>query len=286
MKFVKEGLLVGALIAGASITGTAQEVDTRGYNPNSVRPIHESHVMFKRTVWQNLDMKEKQNRPFMARGNEITRFIFNAVKQGLLQPYTDDSLTKKMPVEEFVQNISATGTTMTEEEKKFEIQRIKDDDFLTAAEKQQRIADLNKGGGAQEFDPSFFTQIELREDWLFDKVRSRLYYDIQSLTIFLPAERNGETGIDKRVASFKYIDLAKLFKSSPNAVWFNALNNQEHKNLSDAFDLRLFASRIIKVSNPDDNSLNDVYGEGKKGLMASEWARQQLMEFEHNLWEF
>jgi hypothetical protein len=77
-----------------------------------------------------------------------------------------------------------------------------------------------------------------------------------------------------------------LFKSSPNAVWFNALNNQEHKNLSDAFDLRLFASRIIKVSNPDDNSLNDVYGEGKKGLMASEWARQQLMEFEHNLWEF
>lgn len=286
MKFVKEGLLVGALIAGASITGTAQEVDTRGYNPNSVRPIHESHVMFKRTVWQNLDMKEKQNRPFMARGNEITRFIFNAVKQGLLQPYTDDSLTKKMPIEEFVQNISATGTTMTPEEKKFEAQRIKDDDFLTAAEKQQRIADLEKGGGAQEFDPSFFTQIELREDWLFDKVRSRLYYDIQSMTIFLPAERNGETGIDKRVASFKYVDLAKLFKSSPNAVWFNALNNQEHKNLSDAFDLRLFAGRIIKVSNPDDNSLNDVYGEGKKGLMASEWARQQLMEFEHNLWEF
>jgi hypothetical protein len=29
-----------------------------------------------------------------------------------------------------------------------------------------------------------------------------------------------------------------------------------------------------------------VYGEGKKGLMASEWARQQLMEYEHNLWEF
>jgi gliding motility associated protien GldN len=286
MKFIKEGFLVGALVAGASLMCAAQEADTRGYNPNSVRPIHDSHVMFKRTVWQNLDMKEKQNRPFMARGNEITRFVINAVKAGLLQPYADDSLTKKMPIEEFVGNISATGTVMTPEEKKFEIQRIKDDDFLSAAEKKQRIAELDKGGGAQEYDPSFFTQIELKEDWIFDKVRSRMYYDIQAMTIFLPADRNGETGIDKRVASFKYVDLARLFKNSPNAIWFNALNNQEHKNLSDAFDLRLFAGRIIKVSNPEDNSLNDVYGEGKKGLMASEWARQQLMEYEHNLWEF
>src|SRR3712207_8465601 len=79
----------------------------------------------------------------------------------LFRSYTDDSLTKKMPIEEFVQNISAVGTTMTPEEKKFEIQRIKDDDFLTAAEKQQRIADLEKGGGAQEYDPSFFTQLEI-----------------------------------------------------------------------------------------------------------------------------
>jgi hypothetical protein len=41
---------------------------------------------------------------------------------------------------------------MTPEEKKFEIQRIKDDDFLSAAEKKQRIAELDKGGGAQEYD--------------------------------------------------------------------------------------------------------------------------------------
>src|SRR3712207_8650288 len=60
----------------------------------------------------------------------------------LFRSYTDDSLTKKMPIEEFVQNISAVGTTMTPEEKKFEIQRIKDDDFLTAARSEEHTSEL------------------------------------------------------------------------------------------------------------------------------------------------
>lgn len=277
-----------AIATGLFSTGFAQEADTRGYNPNSVHPIHDSDIMFKKTVWQQLDLNEKQNRPFMAVNNEITRFIFNAVKAGLLKPYENDSLTKEMPLESFVGNISATsGPALTKDEIQAEIQRIKSDDFLTQAEKDKQIRELTSGGGAQELPASYFTIVEMKEDIIFDKQRSRMYYDTQALTIWLPAEKNGDLGIDKKVAAFKFKDLNKLFRSNPDAIWFNAQNNREHKNLADAFELRMFSGRIIKVANPDDRSLVEIYdNSGKKGLLASEWMRQQLMEFEHNLWEF
>ena len=286
MKNVMKGIFAGTLALGLSTFGYAQEADTRGYNPNSVRPIHESDIMFKKTVWTNVDLNEKQNRPFMAVNNEITRFVINAVKAGLLTPYTNDSLMTKKTPEEFVKDISAAGTQMTEEDRRFEIQRVREDDFLTPEERNQRIAEIQRGGGGNEYPPAYFTQMELKEDFIFDKQRSRAYWDIQAVTFWLPAEKNGDLGIQKRMAAFKFKDLYKLFKSSPNAIWFNSQNNQEHKNLADAFEMRLFTGRIIKVSNPDDRELNDIYEGGRKGMLASEWMKQQLMEYEHNLWEF
>jgi hypothetical protein len=50
--------------------------------------------------------------------------------------------------------------------------------------------------------------------------------------------------------------------------------------------MRLFSGRITKVSNPDDNELVTIYDGDRRGLLASDWVRQQIMEFEHNLWEF
>ncbi len=266
--------------------GFAQEADTRGYNPLSVRPIHESDIMFKKTIWESIDLREKQNKPFMAVNNEITKFIFEAVKAGLLTPYKSDSVITKLSIEEFIANISATGTKMTADEIAAEKKRIQDDAFLTKAEKQAQIDALTAGGGGEEYAPNVFTQIELKEDVLFDKERSRLYFDIQALTIVLPADKNGDAGVEKAVASFKYKDLARIFKSNPNAIYFNAQNNAAHKNLADAFDLRLFSGRIVKISNPNDEFLTTTYDGDRKGLLAADWIRQQIMEFEHNLWEF
>jgi gliding motility associated protien GldN len=271
---------------GIYTTSVAQEADTRGYNPLSIRPIHESDIMFKKTIWESIDLREKQNKPFMAVNNEITKFIFEAVKAGLLTPYKTDSVITKLSVEEFIANISASGNKMTADEIAAEKKRIQDDAFLTKAEKQTQIAALTSGGGAQEFSPSTFTTMELKEDVIFDKERSRLYFDIQALTIILPADKNGDAGVDKPVASFRYKDLQRIFKNNPNAIYFNAQNNAAHKNLSDAFDLRLFSGRIVKISNPNDEFLVTTYDGDRKGLLAADWIRQQLMEFEHNLWEF
>lgn len=310
MRNLGKVLSAGVLLMTGSFVGVvAQEDNSRGYNPNSVRPIHESDIMFKRTVWRRMDLNEKQNRPFFATNAELTAFIINAVKAGLLQPYTNDSISVKMPLEKFITNLQVpqekAGLSAEEKAAGFKEDTGSGWDTPAPAPVASTTKKGKKGAKGQakqpvvqaappppppppalpEYFPKEITTIEIKEDIIFDKQRSRMYYDIQSLTIVIPAEKN-PNGLDKPIASFKYKDLAKLFRNDPKAIWFNAQNNKEHKNLADAFDLRLFHARIIKISNPDDYYLADIYEGGRKGLIASEQLEQQLMEFEHNLWEF
>ena len=48
----------------------------------------------------------------------------------------------------------------------------------------------------------------------------------------------------------------------------------------------LFSSYIIRVSNPDDAYLVDIYGTPEKGIVASYKTMYELLEYEHNLWEY
>ena len=89
------------------------------------------------------------------------------------------------------------------------------------------------------------------------------------------------------MASFKYADLKRLFKSDPKKyIWYNAYNMAEHKNLADAFDLRLFYGPIIKSANPRDMSFINMYKGEREGMMKALQYEQELMELEHGLWEY
>ena len=89
------------------------------------------------------------------------------------------------------------------------------------------------------------------------------------------------------VGVFKYSDLVKVFRNNPqNAIWFNAQNDAQHKNLADAFELWLFNSYITKVSNPSDNMLSDTFGGQREGILAAQQTSADLVEYEYNLWSF
>lgn len=88
-------LLGSAALVALSMSTQAQEKDTKGVNPLSVREINDADVMMKRTLWRRLDLREKQNQPMFSVGNEITKYIMDAVKAGLLEAYVDADMTKK-----------------------------------------------------------------------------------------------------------------------------------------------------------------------------------------------
>jgi gliding motility associated protien GldN len=138
----------------------------------------------------------------------------------------------------------------------------------------------------EEYFPEQLTILEIKEDWTFDKKRSRLYNDIQTLSIVLPSDQTA-TGLELPVASFRYKDVERLFRSDPKKyIWYNTRNTAQNKNLADAFDLRLFYGRITKFSNANDAAFLDIYGGDKEALIKSLNYEQELMELEHGLWEY
>jgi len=325
----------------------AQEKEDSTANQFSSRPISDGDVMMKRTLWRRVDLKEKQNSAMFSKNNQITKYLLEAAKAGLIDAYTNDSCTTKLTGEQIHKKIIIPNQTAGlsaeeiaagfgkpaatdggwDDKPKADVAKtekpaddgwgapakkaaVEDDGWGTPAPKKTKKG--AKGAKAvkeeppvvaampvdtfqmaatmpveEEFFPDQINLMEVKEDWTFDKKRSRLYMDIQTITLLIPSDMNAATGLELPIASFKYKDVERLFRSDPKKyIWYNSKNTAQNKNLADAFDLRLFYGRITKYSNAADKAFIDIYKGDKEALIKSLNYEQELMELEHGLWEY
>ncbi|SDL75836.1 gliding motility associated protien GldN [Catalinimonas alkaloidigena] len=275
--------LGAALTTSLSVTSYGQDASDYGedgYNHNSVHPIHQSDQMYRMGIWRRINLKNKVNAPFFAQGNEITKIIIDAVKEGRLVPYQNDSLKSTMTREEFVQKITMEDEGLDADAGLSDDLGFGDGGFFEGDAAAPAVAASN------EYFPQDLYLMELREDLIFDKTRSRMYYDILALSMILPAEKTAK-GIDEPIATFRFKDLVEVFEQTPNAKWYNTYNRAEDKQLADAFELRLFHSYIIKMSNPRDQQLTDIYNsDALAGMIASQQMEHKIIEWENDLWDY
>jgi gliding motility associated protien GldN len=310
-------LSFAALTAGLtlSVAASAQEQATTASSNGSYRPIPNSDIMFRKTILRAIDLREKQNKPMFSEGKEISRVIIEAVKRGELQAYRNDSLTSTISAKDLSSNMSYAEASagLSEEERAAGFTEDTGADSWGAPAATTRKPKLGANGkplrdkkgniiyqnvaaapATPAAPPSYeyrykdLYQMELKEDMIFDKKRSRMYHDIKTITLLVPSTLSSNvSGIEKPIGTFKYSDLVKVFRNNPDkAIWFNPQNDAQHKNLADAFELWLFNSYIVKVSNPDDSRLDAVYGSQQQGILASQQAAADLIEYEYNLWSF
>ena len=291
-------LLVAGLCALALLSRPALAQSSPGAEQStslsgspSLRPVPAHEQLWRKAIWRAIDLREKQNQPLFAKGHQVTQIIIDAVKRGELQPYRTDSLRDPLPLAEFRQRLVIPGNDPTlspdEQAAGFNTDLNSDDDWPTgptAPGTGPRATPAPAASTTYEYFPQQLYQLELKEEMVFDKRRSRMTHKIKALSIVVPAAETPK-GYDIPIGSFAYADLVRVFRAHPDvAIWFNPRNSAQHRNLADAFDLWLFASRITKVENPADHSLADLHGDGRRGLMATQDAATELIEFEDNLW--
>jgi Gliding motility associated protein GldN len=130
-------------------------------------------------------------------------------------------------------------------------------------------------GGEGDADPEIAlapleSVLEIIENRIFDKNRSAEIYDMQYIRIVWVDP--GETLPDKNFICFKYSDIVETLEATR---WANRHNDAEDRNLREIFEERIYNGYVLNV--------RDSYARTKE---QSAFRAQQLVEFEHHLWQF
>jgi hypothetical protein len=266
------------------------------YNPNSVERIPYYEQLYRFRVWRVVDLNEKQNAGFKSAQSDIANFLLKSIKSGAINAYDDSLKTVLKP---------AVNEPPFDAKKSY----IMSETAFYNGKNYQSIRNDNVGnlptdGAWWELtgnQTDFYTKdnivaIQIIEDVIFDKRRSRLYYDIQSIGIL--AQKSGSTSIDP-IAFIQYKDFYNLVEKTAHSkdirerdlvMWRNRYNPSENRTFVDAFKLRLFHGIIDKVENPGDRTINQLYeanGRTYGEAIFARWEEEmKLMEKEHNLWEY
>lgn len=310
MKVWCKFIVLGAVMSSFStMAQTKAEKSLSDVKDNAVRPIDDANIHYRARLWRRMDMNEKINQPFFSVNNEISKFLVEWVQAGVLTPYKNDSLTTKLTAAQFKENmkmdedVADAGLSDAEKAAGFggdaasKASDGADDGWgggkKTTGKAETPAAAANDGfdqkpataAGESYYFPKEMSVIEIKEDAIVDRQKSRLSFVIQAITLVIPASKT-KAGFDKPVASFRYKDVYNLFRSTENCIWYNPQNEMKHLNMADAFDLRLFQARIIKKGNPKNQFLSDIYNGDREGLLMSQLIEHQLLEMESDMWEY
>jgi hypothetical protein len=274
------------------------------FNPNSTEKIPYYEQLYRFRVWRVVDLIEKQNQGFKSAQSDIANFLLSSVQSGAITAYNDSLKTPQDPSVILVANQALTELPYDSKKSYFVNEAVSYNGKNYESMRNDNLGHLPtetdwwqlSANQTEYFTKDNIVAIEIVEDVIFDRRRSRLYYDIQAIGLL--AQKGGSTDINP-IAFIKYKEFYDLVEKMAHSkdmserdqvLWRNRYNPSENRSFVDAFKLRLFHGIIEKVENPGDRSIQQIYEMNGRTYGESVFARweeeMKMMEKEHNLWEY
>ena len=266
---------VGAVQAQTVLDGAYIKEHTKTQRVVPYPYIREADVMWYRRVWREIDLREKINLPLYYPVEPINdrKSLFDVIKQGILDDGSitaydvgptaqDDEFKKPLLPTEVKTLLSKTDTTQTE-------------NIYTGA--------MDTVITTSEVTTDKVKKYELKEDWIFDRQRSVM--DIRIIGICPKQEILGDQGEVRGYKPLFWLYFPELRYVLVNWDVFNRENDAERRSFDHLFWTREFNSTITKVSNVYDRKVGQ-YRTGIDGLLEAEAIKEDLFNFEHDLWNF
>ncbi|MGZ5244974.1 MAG: type IX secretion system ring subunit PorN/GldN [Bacteroidia bacterium] len=239
-------------------------------------PLREADVIYAKRVERVIDTREKKNMVMNWPKNPLNRVLYNLVSSGAdkkgfgkLKAYRTDSLDVAMSIED-VSKLGGFCETISIQD-----ERYPDDPYAT-------IDSLV----CTPFDYSQIKRYQISEEWIFDKQRGMFFPRIISIA---PLYKPNVGGIEMNEMPMFYVNFEELRPILVNEEVFNRQNDAMRLTYYDFFEQRLFSSYLTKESNDKDLSIN-AFPEFKdnpmEALYESERIREDLFNWEHDLWEY
>ena len=270
-------LFIGAPEASAQITSDTYNDGLYVENATGMKKIipnpeiREADILWKKRVWREIDFRQKMNLPFYypRDGHQNWRrfidVIMDALKEGRCQAYevtVTGELNNPMPYSKLMTGLNS--------------------------EKHQAIYDDygNKIGDTVisiAFKPESVTRLRLMEDWYFDAHRSQMMVRIEAICPVTMRDINDSVQMPNELFWIPFDEATRTVLSE--APVYNRNNSAARMSYDDLFLKRQFDSYIYKEENVYDRSIQD-YATGIDALKESEKIKQEIIEFEQNMWEY
>ena len=226
----------------------------------------EIDILYSKYVWRVIDVREKMNQPFMYDENPLIKILMDAAQKGNITVYSeeDDKFKHKLTTEE-VSQIGASTDTVT----------IFDPE--TYEEKIQVVRN--------EINPDDIKRFRIKELWWFDRETSQLR--VRILGIAPLYEKKGTDGLVQYETPlfWVYYPSQTTRELLSRHQVFNENNVATPMTWQDLFEARIFSSYIFKGSNVHNRRLQD-YLSGTDLLMEGEKIKQEIFNWEHDLWQY
>ncbi len=265
------------------LNGIFVKEKTMNRKPVPYQYLREADVMWSKTVWREIQLKEKMNHPLYYpekpigdRMSLIDLLMWGIQNKGLTAYSESDGneFAATMTVQEIEDKFGAITKTVT-------IEDVETGEFVETTIEE-------------EYSTTEVKRYLIKEMWFFDKQRSVL--DVRIIGI-APIREYVKTfeGIDEEEdEDTENVTKVKLFwvyfpearTIFANHEVFNPNNDAERKSFDDIFFKRYFSSYIAQESNPYNNRLINEYTIGLECLLEAERIKERIFNFEQDLWEY
>lgn len=225
--------------------------------------LREADIFWQKRIWRVIDTQQKMNLPFIYPEQPFIQVLLDIInKNSDAQMFLDDSFTTLTSQADMDARLNSVDTIFVIDPETYE-------------EKQEVVRN--------EFDWTAVKQIRLKEDWVFDEESSTMQVRILGMAPIRDViDENGNYRGQEAMFWLYYPDFRKYFI---NYETFNPQNDAMRLTWDDIFEMRFFASYIMKESNIQDKRIKD-YATGRDALIESERIKNELFEQEHNLWSY
>jgi len=263
---------------------------------SNIRP---TDVAYVKRVWREFDLREKMNEIYASPKSRLIDVIMNAVMAGELTAYdptptpddpTGDSFKTRLPPDQVLGRFGSDSTLVEEY----------DEDGNVVASRFVATA----------FNPEDVVRFRIKEDWIFDKQRSVFEPRIIGIAPLVTPKMDeitggsgtddmGETpdiegigaGNEGPAVTAEAYPAFWIYFPEARHIFVNKEVTSRHNDATglsydDVFIKRLFASYIVKQSNPEDLRIRDYIDNNIERLYEAQRIQNELIDFEQDLWSY